>query len=103
MNKRKLRILWCGEASFLNTGYAIYAKEILSRLYETDKYVIAELACYAGADNPQIKDSPWRIYPVLPCNQEEAGIYASSQSYQFGEWRFDDVCLDFKPYVVIDI
>ena len=100
---RKLRILWCGEASFLNTGYAIYAREILTRLYQTGKYKIAELGCYASADNPAIKDIPWRFYPTLPVNEQENHEYSANPSNQFGEWRFDDICLDFRPDVVIDI
>lgn len=100
---RKIRILWCGEASFLNTGYAVYAKEVLTRLYNTGKYKIAELGCYASHDNPKINDCPWRFYPTLPVNDEEAGAYNANQSYQFGEWRFEDVCLDFRPDAVIDI
>ena len=45
---RKLRILWCGEASFLNTGYSVFMlKKLLTRLYKTGKYKIAEMACYA--------------------------------------------------------
>tara|TARA_R100001509_G_scaffold123711_2_gene77383 strand:- start:495 stop:2255 length:1761 start_codon:yes stop_codon:yes gene_type:complete len=101
--KRKPRILWCGEASFLNTGYAVYAKELLSRLHKTGKYEIAELACYASHENPELQQIPWRVYPTLPISEEENSIYAAKQSNQFGEWRFDDVCLDFRPDVVIDI
>ncbi|HCI69502.1 MAG TPA: hypothetical protein DHV30_02420, partial [Balneola sp.] len=63
---RKLRILWCGEASFLHTGYAVYAKEVLTRLYNTGKYKIAEMACYASHDNPNINQAPWRVYPTMP-------------------------------------
>ena len=100
---RKLRILWCGEATFLNTGYSVYGRELLSRLYETGKYIIAEMACYADANNPQIFDVPWRVYPTMPVNDAENQQYASSQTHQFGEWRFNDVCLDFKPDVVMDI
>lgn len=100
---RKLRILWCGEATFLNTGYAVYGKELLSRLYDTGKYIIAEMACYAESKNPAIFDVPWRVYPTLPVNDTENQEYASSVTHQFGEWRFNDVCLDFKPDVVIDI
>jgi glycosyltransferase involved in cell wall biosynthesis len=101
---RKLRVLWCGESSFLNTGYAIYAKEVLSRLYETNKYEIAELGCYASINNPQRFDIPWRFYATLPTDAQEANAYnANLNSYQFGEWRFEDVCLDFRPDVVIDI
>jgi len=32
---RKKRILFCGEATYLNTGYATYLREIISRLYST--------------------------------------------------------------------
>ena len=101
--KRKLRVLWCGESSFLNTGYSVYAKELLTRLHSSNKYEIAEMGCYAEANDPKIQDVPWRFYPTLPTNSEERNIYASSSTAQFGEWRFDDICLDFKPDVVIDI
>ena len=101
--KRKLRVLWCGEASFLNTGYSVYAKELLNRLHSSNKYEIAELGCYAAHDDPNLQDVPWRFYPTLPLNDSERQVYASNQTAQFGEWRFDDVCLDFKPDVVIDI
>ena len=102
-NERKPRVLWCGEASFLNTGYAIYAKEVLGRLHSTGKYTIAEMGCYAAHDNPKIYDAPWKFYPTLPINQDEANFYNSDPKNQFGEWRFDDICLDFRPDVVIDI
>ena len=101
--KEKLKILWCGEASTLNTGYAIYAKEVLTRLYNTNKYTIAELGCYSAIDNPKRFDIPWRLYSNLPSNQQESNIYSNNALYQFGEWRFEDVCLDFRPDVVIDI
>jgi len=100
---RKLRILWCGEATFLNTGYSVYGKELLTRLYDTDKYIIAEMACYADANSQAIFDVPWRVYPTMPINDAENQQYASSPTHQFGEWRFNDICLDFKPDVVIDI
>jgi glycosyltransferase involved in cell wall biosynthesis len=100
---RKIRILWCGESSFLNTGYAIYAKEVLKRLHGTGKYTIAEMGCYSDKHSHQIAEVPWAFYPTLPINQEEANAYNSNPKAQFGEWRFDDICLDFRPDVVIDI
>ena len=102
-NNRKLRVLWCGESSFLNTGYAIYAKEVLKRLNDTGKYTIAEMGCYSDKHSHQIAEVPWTFYPTLPVNQEEANAYNSNPKAQFGEWRFDDICLDFRPDVVIDI
>lgn len=108
---RKPKILWVGEATFLNTGYAVYGKEVLSRLHKTGKYEIAELACYGEIDNPQRYDVPWKYYSNLPptnpsdpnFSHEEMNTYNTQQTYQFGEWRFDEVCLDFQPDIVIDI
>ena len=39
----KPRILWVGEASYLNTGYSVYARNTLSRLQQTGKYILARL------------------------------------------------------------
>jgi len=100
---QKLKILWCGEASFLNTGYGVYAREVLNRLYDTGKYEIAELGCYSSIDNPKRFDIRWRFYSNLPCNQVESESYSNNPHYQFGEWRFEDVCLDFRPDVVMDV
>ena len=43
---RKKRILFCSEATFLNTGYATYTREILNYLHSTGKYEIAEMDSY---------------------------------------------------------
>ena len=101
--RRKLRILWCGEATFLNTGYSIYAKEVLSRLHKTGKYEIAELACYASAKNEEIHSVPWKVYPNMPYTEQEKQYYDSNTKNQFGEWKFESCCIDFMPDVVIDI
>lgn len=100
---RKPRILWCGEASFLNTGYAIYGREILSRLYSTKKYEIAELSSYGKVDDNRRFDIPWTYYGNMPMNETEKSFYDSVVSYQFGQWRFEEVCMDFKPDIVCDI
>jgi glycosyltransferase involved in cell wall biosynthesis len=103
MCERKPKVLWCGEASFLNTGYSIYTQQVLSRLHETGKYEIAEFACYASHDSAEAEGTPWKIYPNLPDSSEEEGQYSSNPRNQFGEWRFNDVCLDFRPDIVVDI
>jgi glycosyltransferase involved in cell wall biosynthesis len=115
---RKKRILWLNEASFLHTGFAVYGREILQRLYNTDKYVIAELGAYghpAPLDHeingymrefgpPHMFDIPWRYYGNLPLNiQQEVNDYNSLPTNQFGEWRFERTCLDFKPDIVVDV
>lgn len=48
---RKKRILFCSEATYLNTGYATYTREILNYLDSTGKYEIAELASYGTLED----------------------------------------------------
>lgn len=102
---RKKRILFCSEATYLNTGYATYAREILNRLYESEKYEIAEFASYGKEDDPRTKEVPWKFYPNQPSDNDESGLieYNSIPTNQFGEWRFENVLLDFQPDFVCDI
>ena len=103
MNKKK--ILFCNEASFLNTGYAIYGREVISRLHATNKYELAELSVYGSEVDPRQKAIPWKYYPnhPNPQNEQEVLEFNSCVTNAFGEWRFEEVCLDFKPDIVVDI
>lgn len=103
---RKPRILFCSEATFLNTGYATYTREILNYLYSTGKYELAELGSYAEMDDARAKDIPWKFYGVSPpsnASKEEMDRYHSSPLNQFGEHVFEEVCLNFQPDAVCDI
>ena len=103
---KKKKILFCSEATFLNTGYATYTREILNYLHGTGKYELAELACYATNNDPRAKNIPWKFYGAsLPDNapEEQKRNYASNPSNQFGQFAFETVCLDFLPDVVCDI
>lgn len=103
---RKKRILFCSEATYLNTGYATYTREILKYLSETNKYEIAELAAYGQPDDPRISSIPWKFYPVaLPRNasKEQHQAFSAKATNQFGEYVFENVCLDFMPDIVCDI
>lgn len=107
---RKKRILFCSEATFLNTGYATYTREILNYLHSTGKYELAEMASYGQRNDPRAAGIPWKYYGVVPntdcepkASKEEMDAYNSSGSGQFGEWIFEHVCLDFLPDVVCDI
>lgn len=100
----KLKILMVSEASFLSSGFSIYTKEILNRLYKTNKYDIAELACYGTVNDPRDKDIPWRYYAnAVKEDDPRFKEYNSRGDNQFGRWRFEKVLLDFRPDVVIDI
>lgn len=107
---RKKRILFCSEATFLNTGYATYTREILNYLHSTDKYELAEMSAYGQRNDPRAANIPWKYYGVAPntdCEpkapEEEVQFYHSNGTNQFGEWIFEHVCLDFMPDIVCDI
>lgn len=92
------------EASFLNSGFAIYTRELLTRLYNTGKYEIAEFACYGFVNDPRDKSIPWKYY-ANAVNEKDARHqeYNSRAENQFGRWRFEKVLLDFRPDVTINI
>jgi glycosyltransferase involved in cell wall biosynthesis len=100
---RKKRVLFLTEATYLSTGYATYAKQILDRLYDSGKYEIAEFSIYGAEDAVERKGMRWKNYPNMPdkTNKKETEFYSSSPEHQFGSWRFEQVCLDFKADVVL--
>lgn len=103
---RKKRILFCSEATFLNTGYATYTREILNYLHSTGKYELAEMASYGERNDPRATNIPWKFFGVIPdrqCSQEEISAYAQHPTSQFGELLFEHVCLSFQPDIVCDI
>lgn len=98
------RVLVGSEASYLNTGYASYGRELIKRLIATGKYEVAELSCYGAADDDRRKTIPWKNYPIAPSSSESDEVkraYASNPANQFGAWRFERACLDFKPDCLI--
>ena len=97
----KKRILVATDASFLASGYGIYAKELLSRLHNSGRYEVAELGCYATINNKEIKNIPWKFYPnAVDASDQRYETYKSSANNQFGAWRFNRVCAHFKPHIV---
>lgn len=102
MNRKK-RVLFVSEASYLSTGYATYSREVLNRLHSTGKYELAEFSIYGGTKDERRSSIPWKNYPNLPDNDKEREIYNSQMNNQFGAWRFERLCLDFKPDVVLTI
>ena len=111
----KKRIMFVGEASFLNTGFSTYYRELLPRLVATGKYEIAELGSYARQDDTRVQEfirGRWRFYGVMPTNEEEARAFQQPTPHprtrgqntnQFGEYKFAHAVADFKPDIVIDI
>lgn len=103
-NQKKLKILMVSEASFLSSGFGTYAKEILKRLHSTNKYEIAEFACYGKTNDPKDVGIDWKYYAnAVDDKDPRYGEYQSSSENQFGKWRFERVLLDFKPDIVFDV
>lgn len=92
-----------GEATFLNTGYGVYGKELLTRLHQTGKYDIAELGGYGKCNDAHSLDIPWTYYGCMPDDETQNAEYSKEIANQWGMWRFEEICLDFQPDVVLDI
>jgi len=60
---RKKKILFISEAAYLNTGYAKYSREVISRIHKTGKYDIAEFSIYGSINHPGRSTIPWKNYP----------------------------------------
>lgn len=102
--KPKLKVLMCSEASFVNSGFGIYAKELLTRLHSTNKYDVAEFASYGFVNDPRDANISWRYYAnAVRDTDPRYKEYQARTDNQFGRWRFEKVLLDFKPDVVIDV
>lgn len=101
---RKKKILFCSEASWLNTGYSVYTKEVLSRLMQVQEFEVAELACYCDQNDPNIKKSRWQVFPNKPLESDPSyEAYKNNPVAQFGEQVFNSVMLDYQPDIVMDI
>lgn len=103
--QRKKRILHVGEFSGLNTGYATISKNLLAEFVRTGKYEVAELAGYMKETDHYhqqlARQFPWKIYGNMPVNDQEQQIYNSHPQNEFGRWKFDFVCSNFQPDIVI--
>src|SRR3990170_397702 len=96
----KLKILSVNESPFVASGFGVYEKELMNRLYDSGKYELATLACYGKVNDPLDRDIRWRYYAnaVSPSDQR-ASEYQQGANV-FGQWRFDICLLDFKPDIV---
>jgi len=102
---RKKRVLFHTEYSELSSGYATYAKNLMERMYASGKYEVAEFAIYVAPEDQTLQFKPWKVYPIMPSSSDEhyKGEYGSSPLGQFGIFKFEEVCLDFKPDIVMSI
>lgn len=105
MTADKLRVLFCGNSSYLSSGYAVYSNEVLSQLNSDGRFQVAELGQFGGYDDPRRHDLPWKHYPVVPnpADPDEQAAYKANPGNEYGAWRFEQTCLDFRPDAVFGI
>ena len=101
MNKKR-KVLFITENASLLSGFGTYGEEVLKRLHATNKYDLAEFASYCKPQDSYVRNRPWPVYANAPSGKDkkEEKFFNNSDINQFGLWRFDRVCLDFKPDVV---
>ncbi len=100
MNRPK-RILFVTEFSQTTTGYASVAFELMSRLVKDPQFQLAELACNCAPNDPRIRDVPWHVFPNH--QSPETNEFHSDPANKLGKWRFNQVCIDFKPDIVVTV
>lgn len=98
----KKRIMLCGEATYLSTGFATLGYELLKRWHASGKYEVCEFSSYAAYGDPRNSSRPWPIISCMP-NPGEEQLYNSNPTNQFGEWKFEEACLKYKPHIVVDL
>lgn len=103
----KKRILFLSNFSLANTGFGKAQKNLLSRLYKTGKYELAEIGAGACDLDPNTQKLPWRVYGVLPKSNEEKQRWDAApddnvkRCYAYGLFRFDEAVADFKPDILV--
>jgi glycosyltransferase involved in cell wall biosynthesis len=96
------RVLWVGEAHYLASGFGTYSLELLERMHHSGRYEVMELASYAGHHDDR-NSPPWRFMAATanPDDPEEVAAYRADPINEFGQWRFDQACVEFQPDIVL--
>ena len=96
------RILLVGEATWLQTGYATYASQIVRKL-QAAGHEVGELACYGSPKDSRRGESPWPAFFVTT-NQDNYPPLAINQSNPaLGCTVFEETVLRFQPDIVISL
>lgn len=106
----KHRILFVNEFHRLSSGYGTCGEAILSRLHKSGKYILNELAMYADPEDPNVQNSPWKVYPVLPagfnrrqCDPKQLAEFQSHPMNEFGMSAFEGAALGCQATIVMSI
>lgn len=98
----KLKVLFVSESPFVGTGYGVYTDNVLKRLADTGKYDLALHAIYGPINDIRARRLPYIYYGNQPLNPNDQE-YKSYHNAQFGGWRFNHICCDFRAHCVQDL
>jgi len=102
---KKKRLLFHSDSALAKTGFGRNSKEILSYLYETDKYEILHYCCGTVKGDPALNRTPWKCEGTMPANKDL--LVKLNQDPQqgrevnYGGYYLNDVVKEFKPDVYI--
>ncbi len=102
---RKKRLLFHSDSALAKTGFGRNSKEVLSYLYETDKYEILHYCCGTIKGDPSLNRTPWKCEGTMPSDKDL--LVRLNQDPQqgrevnYGGYYLNDVVKDFKPDVYI--
>lgn len=102
------KILFQSDCSTAKTGFGRNAKAILSYLYKTGKYDIAQYCVSQKEDDNNLKRLPWRSYGAYPLDHKVPSLLenltpqeaeAKKRLFGYGEALLDSVIEKEKPDV----
>jgi glycosyltransferase involved in cell wall biosynthesis len=105
VNVRKKKLLFHSDSALAKTGFGRNSKEVLSYLYETNKYEIVHYCCGMVKGDPSLQRTPWKCEGAMPAdknllvklNQDPQ----QGREVNYGGYYINDVIKNFKPDVYI--
>ncbi|SVE09395.1 uncharacterized protein METZ01_LOCUS462249, partial [marine metagenome] len=104
---KKKKLLFQSDSALAKTGFGRNAKEILSYLYNTNKYEIIHYCCGNAAGDPALSRTPWKSVGTMP-NNKELLIKLNEdpqvgREVNYGGYFINEKIKKFKPDVFIGV
>jgi glycosyltransferase involved in cell wall biosynthesis len=105
MKNGRKKILFHSDFSLVKTGFGRHARELLTYLYNLDKYDIVHFCCGLPYSNPDFEKTPWKSVGALPMTDLERNKIqrdpSMARAANYGSYYIDKVVYDEKPDVYI--
>lgn len=101
---RKIKVLMVTECSYLSTGYAVYARNLLTQLHSDSRFEIAEMGTFFNPHDNKVDQIPWTFFANVPPNhlpENKKNELLQDVRFQMGYYTFNDIVLEYQPDIVI--